>query len=162
MKKRLFVLSVLFCFGALLWAKAGDTMYVNVEEAELKSGTGFFAAGAGFLPYGAKVTILQESGKWIEVESQDNSKISGWLPASSLTKKKILADDSLNRVSASADELALAGKGFSAEVEALYTTEATAAIYRMVDDIESTPIDKSGLLEFIQQGKLSDGSGGEK
>ena len=65
-------------------------MYVNVEEAELKSGTGFFAAGAGFLPYGAKVTILQESGKWIEVESQDNSKISGWLPASSLTKKRFL------------------------------------------------------------------------
>jgi hypothetical protein len=32
----------------------------------------------------------------------------------------------------------------------------------MVDDIESTPIDKSGLLEFIQHGKLSDGSRGEK
>ena len=114
------------------------------------------------MPYGAKVTILHESGKWTEVVSVDNSKISGWLPASSLTKKKILADDSLNRVSASADELALAGKGFSAEVEALYTTESNGAIYQLVDDIESTPIDKSGLWEFIQQGALRDGSGVEK
>lgn len=161
-KKRLILIGGLLCLGALLWAKAGDTMYVNVEEAELKSGTGFFSSSLGYLPYGAKVTILHESGKWTEVVSVDNSKISGWLPASSLTKKKILADDSLNRVSASADELALAGKGFSAEVEALYTTESNGAIYQLVDDIESTPIDKSGLWEFIQQGALRDGSGVEK
>lgn len=162
MAKKLILIGGLLCLGALLWAKPGNTMYVNVEEAELKSGTGFFSSSRGYLPYGAKVTIIQESGKWIEVESQDNSKVSGWLPASSLTKKKILADDGYNRVSASADELALAGKGFSAEVEALYTTEANAVIYQLVDDIEATPIDKSGLWEFIQQGKLSDGSGGEK
>lgn len=162
MKKRRLLICVLLCFGALLWAKEGATMYVNVEEAELKSGTGFFASSVGFLPYGAKVTVLKEVDKWTEVASADNSKVSGWLPASSLTKKKILTDDSLNRVSASADELALAGKGFSAEVEALYTTESNAAIYQLVDDIEATPIDKSGLWEFIQQGMLSDGSGGEQ
>lgn len=162
MKKRGILIGGLFCLGTLLWAKEGATMYVNVEEAELKSGTGFFSSSLGYLPYGAKVSVLQEVDKWTEVESQDDSKISGWLPASSLTKKKILADDSLNRVSASADELALAGKGFSAEVEALYTTESNAAIYRMVDDIEATPIDKSGLWEFIQHGLLSDGSRGEK
>ena len=137
-------------------------MYVNVEEAELKSGTGFFASQTGVLPYGAKVTVLEEDGKWIQVASAEQGGPSGWLPASSLTKKKILADDGYNRVSASADELALAGKGFSAEVEALYTTEANAVVYQLVDDIEATPIDKSGLWEFIQQGKLSDGSGGEK
>lgn len=160
-KRRLLVCSLLF-LGAVMWAKAGDTMYVNVEEAELKSGTGFFVSSAGFLPYGAKVRVLQESGKWTEVASADNERVSGWLPASSLTRKKILADDSINRVSASADELALAGKGFSAEVEAQYTTEATAHIYTLIDEIEATPVDKDGLWEFIQQGELSDGSGGER
>ena len=62
----------------------------------------------------------------------------------------------------SADELALAGKGFSADVEALYTTESNATVYQLVDDIEATPIDMFGLWEFIQQGMLSDGSGGEQ
>lgn len=162
MKKYLVVLCSLLCLGACLWAKAGDTMYVNVEEAELKSGTGFFASQVGFLPYGAKVEVLGEDGKWLEVESTDNSSISGWLPASSLTRKKILANDGLNTVSASADELALAGKGFSAEVEAQYTTEANAAAYALVDEIEATPIDKDGLFDFIVQGELSDGSGGER
>lgn len=160
MKKYLVVLFALLCFGSSLWAKAGDTMYVNVEEAELKSGTGFFASSTGFLPYGAQVKVLEEKGKWIQVRGVDNG-ISGWVSSSSLTKKKILNSD-LNTVSASADELALAGKGFSAEVEAQYTTETNAAIYALVDEIESTPMDKDGLLDFIIQGELSDGSGDEK
>lgn len=160
MKKYFVVLFTLLCLGASLWARVGDTMYVNVEEAELKSGTGFFASQTGFLPYGAKVTVLAEKGKWIQVEGADGG-ASGWLPASSLTKKKILSSD-LNTVSASADELALAGKGFSAEVEAQYTTEANAAMYALVDEIEATPMDKDGLWDFIQQGGLSDGSGGER
>lgn len=162
MKKLLLMVCCLLCLGTSLWAKKGATMYVNVEEAELKSGTGFFASQTGVLPYGAKVTVLEEDGKWIQVASAEQGGPSGWLPASSLTKKKILVSGGLNTVSASADELALAGKGFSAEVEAQYTTEATAAIYAMVDAIEATPQDKDGLLEFIVQGDLSTGSGGEK
>lgn len=160
--KKCIAIFSLFCLGTLLWAKAGDTMYVNVEEAELKSGTGFFSSRVGFLPYGARVKVLEEKGKWTQVESVDNSLISGWLSASSLTRKKILTSDGVNTVSASADELALAGKGFSAEVEAQYTTEANAAAYALVDEIESTPMDKDGLFDFIVQGELSDGSGGER
>jgi len=160
MKKQLLFVCCLLCLGTSLWARVGDTMYVNVEEAELKSGTGFFASSTGFLPYGAKVKVLKEDGRWVQVEGTDSG-VSGWLPFASLTKKKILSSD-LNTVSASADELALAGKGFSAEVEAQYTTEANAAIYALVDEIEATPMDKDGLWDFIQQGQLSDGSGGER
>ena len=162
MKKLLLLVCCLLCLGTSLWANKGATMYVNVEEAELKSGTGFFASRTGLLPYGSKVTVLAEDGKWIQVASAESGGPAGWLPASSLTKKKILVSGGLNTVSASADELALAGKGFSAEVEAQYTTESTAAIYAMVDAIEVTPQDKDGLLEFIVQGDLSTGSGGEK
>ncbi len=161
MKKRQSLVCSLLLLGTCLWAKAGDTMYVNVEEAELKSGTGFFASSAGFLPYGSKVRVLAEDDKWIQVAG-DGGGPSGWLPSSSLTRKKILADDGLNTVSASADELALAGKGFSAEVEARYTTESTAAIYKMIDEMEATPMDRDGLWGFIQQGGLSAGPGGER
>lgn len=161
-KKCVIILFSLLCLGTLLWARVGDTMYVNVEEVELKSGTGFFASRVGFLPYGARVKVLEEKGKWIQVESVDNSSISGWLSASSLTRKKILASDGVNTVSASADELALAGKGFSAEVEAQYTTEANATAYAVVDEIEATPMDIDGLLDFIVQGELSDGSGEDR
>lgn len=161
MKKRLLLVCPLLLLGTFLWAKAGDTMYVNVAEAELKSRTGFFASRTGFLPYGAKVRVLAENGRWTQVSGEGGGP-SGWLPSSSLTRKRILADDGLNTVSASADELALAGKGFSAEVEARYTTEANAAAYALVDGIEATPVDRDGLWQFIQQGGLSDGSGGER
>lgn len=159
MKKVFLAVCCLLCLGTSLWAKKGDTMYVSVEEAELKSGTGFFASRMGFLPYGSKVKVLAEDGRWIQVDSAEPGGPSGWLPSSSLTKKKILVVGGLNTVSASADELALAGKGFSAEVEAQYTTESTAAIYAMVDNIEAAPLDVDGLLEFIVQGGLSSGGG---
>ena len=62
MKKLLLLVCCLLCLGTSLWAKKGATMYVNVEEAELKSGTGFFASRTGLLPYGSKVTVLAEDG----------------------------------------------------------------------------------------------------
>lgn len=160
MKKRWLLGCSLLLLGSFLWAKTGDTMYVSAKEVELKSGTGFFASKTGLLSYGTKVTVLAEEGKWIQVASADNGKTVGWLPASSLTRKKILADSGLSTVSASADELALAGKGFSAEVEARYTTESTAAIYKLIDEMEATPMDRDELWGFIRKGGLSDGSGG--
>ena len=56
MKKRHLLIGVLLCFSALLWAKEGAIMYVNVEEAELKSGTGFFASSVGF-PLESRISI---------------------------------------------------------------------------------------------------------
>ena len=43
MNKKICILLFTFCFFSLnLWARAGDSMYVNVKETVLKSGTGRF------------------------------------------------------------------------------------------------------------------------
>lgn len=152
------VLAALCLFCTVLWAKTGDKMYVNVREAALKSGTGFFASETGSLAYGSQVRILSEKGKWVQVASSADDSVKGWLPLSSLTKKKILLDDSgLFSVSASADELALAGKGFSAAVEDLYADETTQAAYDFLDEMEGRNLDKDELLRFITEGGLSGG-----
>lgn len=54
MKKVFLLVCCLLCLGTSLWAKKGATMYVNVEEAELKSGTGFFASRPVFCPMGQR------------------------------------------------------------------------------------------------------------
>ncbi len=154
MNKKICAVFFLVVLGTFVWAKVGDKMYVNVQEATLKSGTGFFASENGVLPYGAQVKVLAEKGKWVEIVSAVDNSLKGWVPLSSLTKKKIL-NDGLFSVSASTEELALAGKGFSAEVENLYKTPATQDIYALLDSIESKEIDKEELFEFVVEGKLS-------
>lgn len=156
-KKICVMLAALCCLCSSLSAKVGDKMYVNVQEAVLKTSTGFFAAEAGVLPYGTQIKVLAEKGKWVQVECAEEPSLRGWLTASSLTKKKILLNNGVLSVVASAEELALAGKGFSAEMESLYENQATQAAYDFLDSMESRKIDKDSLLEFIVEGELSGG-----
>mgnify|MGYP003418354649 CR=1 FL=1 len=159
MNKKICILLFTFCFFSLnLWARAGDSMYVNVKETVLKSGTGFFASEIGSIPYGTQVKILEEKGKWVKVEKKEDSSVTGWVPLSSLTKKKIILNEGLFSIDASADEIALAGKGFSAEVEELYSGSSLASFYSLVDGIEEKNIEKDTLLEFILEGQLSGAS----
>ncbi len=153
-KKTICYLLVLFLVS-VIFAKSGDKMYINVEKAVLKEGTNFFSSETGKLPYGSQVIVLAENGKWVQVVSTENKNLVGWVSSSSLTKKKIILKNGLNSVSASADELALAGKGFSAEVENLYKkNEATEEIYDLLDSIENRKLDTKELLVFIEEGEL--------
>lgn len=154
MNKKICLCFFFLVLASFVWAKVGDKMYVNVQEAVLKSGTGFFASGNGVLPYGAQVKVLAEKGKWVQIVSAVDDSLKGWVPLSSLTKKKIL-NDGLFSVSASTEELALAGKGFSEEVENLYKNETTQDTYVLLDSIENKKIDKEELFEFVVEGKLS-------
>lgn len=155
MSKKITILLFAICFLSLnLWAKEGDKMYVNVKETVLKSGTGFFASEIGSIPYGTKVEILEEKGKWVKVEDMGDTSINGWVPLSSLTKKKIILNEGLFSVDASADEIALAGKGFSAEIEELYSGSSMSSLFSLVDQIESKSVEKETLLEFILEGDL--------
>lgn len=131
-------------------------MYINTERAELKSGTGFFSEVQGQLFYGNQVTIIEEKGKWALVKATNNSKIAGWLPLTSLTKKKIL-NNALYSIKASTEELALAGKGFSAENEASFSNGATKRALKKLDILESIYLPLETLQDFILDANLSAG-----
>jgi uncharacterized protein YgiM (DUF1202 family) len=95
---------------------AGKTMYVTAKTVDLKSSTAFFSDVKGTLEYGDQVVVLQEYGKWAEVKAVEKQNISGWIAILSLTNKRILPTGSAS-TTASANELALAGKGFNQEIE---------------------------------------------
>ncbi|MDR1618047.1 MAG: hypothetical protein LBS06_03235 [Treponema sp.] len=147
---------ILFCGlgGMILSAQSnqGKTMYVAVKQANLKSSTGFFAASKGNLEYGTPVTVVQEKGKWAEIRSGNNPVKTGWTTLASLTSKRITASSG----SAQASEIALAGKGFNAEVEASYGQE-TGAGYAAVDKIEAQAVSGEELRQFLREGSLSEG-----
>ena len=153
MKRIIIMFCLCICVAAvsLAQAKKGGTMYVATKTLDLKSSTGFFASTKGTLQYGEQVTVLQISGKWAEVRSAASSSLSGWTATANLTAKRIVAGAS---ATASAQEVALAGKGFNQEVENAYKSGGKLN-YEDVDKTEEVSVSLEELREFIVEGRLS-------
>ncbi|MDR0525359.1 MAG: hypothetical protein LBG90_05755 [Spirochaetaceae bacterium] len=126
----------------------GATMYVAVKSADLKNGTGLFAAKSGSVLYGDQVTVLEVSGSKVQVKS---GSATGWITTSSLTTKRIVSSG--GTATASTKELALAGKGFSDEVEQNYK-DSTDLDYSQVDAMENLTVSDSDLEAFLTEGHL--------
>jgi uncharacterized protein YgiM (DUF1202 family) len=129
---------------------AGGTLYVAVKSLNLKSSTGFFATGRGTLNYGDRVTVLQVNDKYLEVRSAANSSISGWTPMASLSARQIVSGSSST---ASASEIALAGKGFNQEIEDAYKRQGRLN-YADVDKVEAITVREADIKRFLEEGRL--------
>ena len=145
----LFLLTILFVCSAVFAQADRNTRYVAVRSTELKSSTGFFAATVGTLSLGDAVTLISESGKWSQVRS---GAVTGWVASSEISVRRVVA---ANNTGVSASEVALAGKGFSAENEAEH--RRSGADYSMVDLMEQTTVPPADLLRFIDDGRLKKG-----
>ncbi len=154
MKRRLVLILILLLISVAGYAQSlkGKTMYVSVKSAPVKSSSGFFADTKGTLSYGDSVTVTQEKDKWVEIKAT-KSALTGWTASANLTTKRITASGG---ASASADELALAGKGFSAEVEKSYR-QGSDLDYADIDAMEKLNVPDGTLRSFITEGRLSAG-----
>jgi uncharacterized protein YgiM (DUF1202 family) len=154
MKKYLIITAL--CVGFIVSAaaqSAGATMYVAIKSAPLKSSTGFFADTKGTLNLGDTVTVLQVQNNWAQVRSSAQPSLTGWIQSASLTSKRIVSS---GNQSASASELALAGKGFSGDVEKVYQEEE-GIDFSVVNSMESQNIPGRELYDFVVEGHLSKG-----
>jgi uncharacterized protein YgiM (DUF1202 family) len=152
--KKIILISLL-CLISAVWVSAqkrGDTMYVNIQKASLKTSTGFFAGTAGTLAYGDQVKVLEVKGKWLQVQSASGASVKGWIATASLTSKRITQGSN----TVSSKELAMAGKGFSEEVEQQYKTDKNLN-YTGVDEVEKIVVPDEDLLAFIEEGHLAKG-----
>ena len=154
MRRFLLLFAVMFSMGPLLFSQAASSStaanrrYVAVKTTVLKSSTGFFASDLKNLSQGDEVSLIRESGKWAEVRSGNQT---GWVAVSSLSTRRVVASAS----SATASEVAMAGKGFSAETEVEYRKGGLN--YFAVDSMEQINIPANELLGFITDGHLKKG-----
>ncbi|MDR1239966.1 MAG: hypothetical protein LBK27_07620 [Treponema sp.] len=148
----LLIFGFLFVNAAAAQFVRGSTVYVALKTIQLKSSTGFFAGNRGALAYGEAVTVLQTKGKWAEVRSASRSSLSGWTHAANLTSRRI----SSSGAATTSGELALAGKGFSQEVENAYRVDGKLD-YADVDRVETQAVSEQELQSFLAEGHLSMG-----
>lgn len=134
-------------------------MSVQVREGALRSGPSFLGQLTAKVTYAQQVQILGTRGDWVHVSAA--GKI-GWIHESALTTKKLKLQAGTQdaRLAASTDELALAGKGFSAEVESEFQKENRQADYTLVNKIESIEIPDAKIRGFLVRGGVEPPKGG--
>jgi uncharacterized protein YgiM (DUF1202 family) len=130
-------------------------MHVQVQSAQLRETASFLARPVGTIAYGTEVTVTQTHGDWRQVSAQGT--LEGWLHQSALSKKKIAMRSSSQEVGMGADssELALAGKGFNAQVEADFKAKNEHIDFTWVDKMETFTVPRSELTRFLAEGQIT-------
>jgi uncharacterized protein YgiM (DUF1202 family) len=145
---------------SVTWSGLG-TMSVQVRDAQLRSTPSFLGAVVGSVNYGDQVDVQQQQGDWMQVNARGQQ---GWLHNSALTAKTISVGSGGKDapMKASGKEVALAGKGFNAEVEAQYRKGRQNANYPAVDQMETITIATQDMMAFMAGGDLKPAAGGGK
>jgi hypothetical protein len=132
-----------------------STVSVQVRTGELRTAPSFLAAVVATLSYGDRVPVLEQQGAWCRARTPDGS-AEGWIHSSALTRKKVVlqAGEDVG-AAASSGEIALAGKGFSSDVESAYRKENRNLNYAWVDKMEAVRIPEKRLAAFLKEGGLA-------
>ena len=148
---------ILMCCAALMatGAWAAKEMSVQVRDGQLRNRASFLGTVTATVAYGDRVTVSQTQAGWCEVATAAGK--TGWIHESALTPKKVVlasgTDDA--RTGASGEEVALAGKGFSKEVEAEYKKQNKEIDYTWVDWMGKQEVSGEQLVQFLKQGDLA-------
>ncbi len=149
---------ILIC---MLWLMAmgpatpayGATLSVQVKAGDVRSTPSFLGNILAKLPYGARVAATGERGDWIGVAGGG---VTGWMHRSALTEKEIVFKAGAADVDqyATSEEISLAGKGFSEEVENAYKSRNPNVDFTWIDRMEAITVSQNEMLRFLQEGQV--------
>jgi SH3-like domain-containing protein len=157
----LLALGFLFLMAAVGHSDLG-LMSVQVKEGQLRSAPSFLGPIVGPVVYGERVEALQQQGEWVNVKNQKNQ--AGWIHQSALTKKQVALGAGAQGVASgnTSQEIALAGKGFNADVESQYRKSHKSADYAWVDRMEMMRVTQNEMVTFLKDGAVKPPEGGVK
>lgn len=157
--KVLSIALLMVAVAATVWAALG-AMSVQVKNSQLRTAPSFLGSPTASVSYGEQVQVLQEQGDWAEVSGAAGKK--GWIHQSALSQKKIVLNASGKdaEVAASGDELALAGKGFNADIEAKFRAGHRDVDFVWVDKMEAMNVTPAEMVVFLKDGGLKSRTGG--
>ncbi len=135
-----------------------ETLKVAQPNQSLYPDPDFSSTPVAPVPAGAEVNVESQAGDWYKVDYQGQT---GWLNRQAFTAPAGAAKPGLSNLlfgtpvkQTSSDEVALAGKGFTPEVENSYRAKHPEMNFAQVDKIESFKVDPAKLQAFITEGEL--------
>ena len=141
--------------------QAAKVLNVQVQKGEVRASASPLGSVVGTAAYGDSLDVLEEKGAWIKVSKPDGT-LTGWMHTSALTKQKIKlqAGEKSADTAASSGEQALAGKGFSKEVESAFKDKNKTISFAWVDKMEKFKVSTQQVLVFLKEGHLKIAEGG--
>lgn len=135
---------------------------VQVKEGQLRATPSYLAKPVATVQYGDQVEEMEARGDWKKVAASNGA--AGWIHESALTKKRIVlhSGDTEAQQAASSDELALAGRGFNADVEADFKAQRDPATYKRIDQLEKVVVSESEKQAFLKAGGVAPAQGGAR
>ncbi len=147
---------VLACAMAL----AVDSVVVGVKKTSIRKGKQFFAPTVAEARYQERLIVLEQSGGWIKIK---RGNVEGWIHKSAVAVKGGLMQSALKPKGDAVlspskgfhqDEIALAGKGFSEEVEQDYRRRNRQVNFAPVDWLQGQAVSDARIGRFAREGKL--------
>jgi hypothetical protein len=149
---------ILVAASMLASVATAATVKVITQEAMIRKDKRFFAPAVIRVPYGEMIQELGREGDWLRVGYQGKQ---GWIHISAVQEQKFsfssLAGEKAQE--ATKEEVALAGKGFTPEVENAFRSKNPKMRYDLVDQVQSYKVAEQQLQAFIRSGKLKEPGG---
>jgi hypothetical protein len=138
------------------WA---ETLEVTQPNQYLYPDPDFAGTPMGAVPAGSRVQVIRQAGDWYKVNYQG---MEGWLNRQAFPTPQAAPKFSLPGLlfgapvkETSSDEVALAGKGFTPEVESGYRQKHPELNFAQVDRVETFTVNPAKLDAFIKAGGLN-------
>lgn len=159
MNTRIWIVLTLALVASLAIAApaAKSIVTVRVLSAKVMTGPKFIGATAGSVSRGQQLTFEEAKGDWYRVTGA----FSGWIHKTNLTERQVTLSSKPGGEgagAASSDEVELAGRGFTPQVEGQYREKNPNLDFSHIDAIEKTSIDPGELDAFVQAGNLAGGT----
>ena len=151
-KKLLLVLLGLFMAVSFAWAAPYK---VITQEAVIRKDKRFFAPMLIRIPYGEMIEELERQGDWLRVSYKGAQ---GWLHVSAVQEQKFSLSSLLGERAqeSTKEEVALAGKGFTPEVEKAFRDKNSNMRYDLVNQVQGYKVNETQLWDFIRAGNLTE------
>ena len=148
------VIMLVSAFSSFTTASASASeVYVTVRETKLRSKGEFLASVIANVRYGDKLSVVKDSDTWLQVSFGGKQ---GFIHRSAISERKVVLSSSKEFSGSNVDQndVVLAGKGFSSEVERQFAKSNSQLNFSGVEAMERVKISSSELDAFVKQGKL--------
>jgi uncharacterized protein YgiM (DUF1202 family) len=143
------------CVAMLL----AQTLVIKVQSTHVRKEPKFYSSSIATLRAGESVSQISTQGGWVKVRTSQG--VEGWIHSQAVATGKlaVAAMDKSVKMSATADEVALAGKGFNRQVEDAYKSRNTGISFSEVDRMIKIKVTPAELRRFLMEGKLAEFGG---
>ena len=141
-------------------SQVGDEVAISVQNQSIYPMPAFYASPVVPVSYGTIAEINEINGEWYKVTTSLGQ--IGWIHRTSVTGAIQTASGGTSASgSVTSDEIMLAGRGFSQDIENAYAGDHPELDFSIIDNMETSWIvSPQQLYQFLVEGNLIEGTEG--